>query len=134
MKMNLSIRDIECAEILVDKKSSLLNQVLVVGGDKLGDGDDKLGEILIKSYMFSLEKCPPYPKTILFLNSGVKLVVENSPVLDNLRAMESQGVEILSCGTCLDYYNLKDKLCVGGVTNMYAIVEMMNNAYNTIKL
>ncbi len=89
---------------------------------------------LLGAISIRLTEVEPYPKALLFLNSGVNLTVTDSPVIEHLRVLESKGVEILSCGTCLDYFNLKDKLGVGGVTNMYTIVETMNKAKNTISL
>ena len=68
-----------------------------------------------------------------FYNGGATITTEGSPSLDDLKNMEAQGVEILTCGTCLDYYNLKDKLAVGSVTNMYTIVEKLANADKIIK-
>ncbi len=115
-------------------ESVFLDQVLVITDKKLGGGNEKLGESLMNGYIHSLVKCTPYPKAILFLNAGVHLVVEESPVINSLRVMEAAGVKILSCGTCLDFYMIKDKLCVGGVTNMYKMVELINDAGNTIKL
>ena len=73
------------------------------------------------------------PQTILFYNGGAKLTCEESPTLEDLKSLEAQGVEILTCGTCLDYYHLKDKLVVGGVTNMYSIVESMAEAGKIIR-
>ena len=108
--------------------------VIVFGNDKLGEGSDELGNILMKGYIYTLTESTPFPSALLFLNSGVRLTVEGSPVLDDLKKLQSEGVEILSCGTCLDFYNLKDKLSVGEVTNMYTIVEKMKNATNTITL
>jgi selenium metabolism protein YedF len=108
--------------------------VILVGSDKLGNGDDKLGTALMKSYMFALSESSMPPKTLLFVNGGVHLTTEGSDVLDSLRKMEDKGTEIMSCGTCLDFYNLKDKLVAGTVSNMYTIVEKMNGARNTIKL
>lgn len=110
------------------------NLVILVTNDKMGLGDDKLGSALMKSYMFAMTESDSKPTAILFLNAGVKLTVEGSDVLESLHTLEKAGVEILSCGTCLDFYNLKEKLSVGSVTNMYTIVEKMNNASNTIKL
>ncbi len=121
-------------ELLGDEKPVLNDLVIVVGKDTLGEGSDELGEVLIRGYFYTLTEIEPYPKSIIFLNSGVNLTIEDSPVLDHLRTLESKGVEILSCGTCLDYFNVKDKLSVGGVSNMYVIVEAMNKAKNTIKL
>lgn len=121
------------AEIMGEQKPSLQDLVILFATDKLGQGDDTLGEVLMKGYIYSLTECKPYPKALLFINSAVNLTVEGSSVLENLRDLEKLGVEILSCGTCLDFFHLKDKLGVGGVTNMYSIVEITNGAKNTIK-
>jgi selenium metabolism protein YedF len=108
--------------------------VIVIGADTLGTGDTTLGRILMKAYLKTLAEVCPLPETIIFLNSGVNLSVEGSEALEALRELEGMGVEILSCGTCLDYYNVKDKLAVGQVSNMYTIAEKMNNGENTIFL
>lgn len=110
------------------------NLMIVVGSDKLGNGQEELGKILMKSYIYTVKETLPWPKTIAFLNSGVNLTVENSPVLEDLKAMANEGVEIISCGTCLDYYSVKDKLQVGKIGNMYAIYEKMKSADNTINI
>lgn len=110
------------------------NFVILISSDKLGSGDDKLGTALMKSYMFALSESDVIPKTLIFLNSGVKLTSHGSEVIESIQKLEGKGVEILSCGTCLDFYNLKEKLLIGTVSNMYTIVEKMNNAANTIKL
>ncbi len=116
------------------KKSDIQDLVILIGTDKMGEGSEELGKILMKGYMYTLTESKPYPKAILFINSGVNLTTEGSEVVDHIRKLEGEGVEILSCGTCLDYYNLKDKLVVGGVSNMYTIVEKMNGAKNTIRI
>lgn len=108
--------------------------VILISQDKFGEGSEELGTLLMKSYLYALTEVNPYPKSILLLNGGVKLAIEDSETLEHLRELESNGVEVLSCGLCLDYFKIKDKLAVGGITNMYAIVEKMNNASNTIKL
>ena len=115
-------------------KPSTRDLVILMGKDSMGEGSEELGKVLIKGYFYTLTESKPYPKAILFVNSGVRLTTEGSEVVDHIRTLESEGVEILSCGTCLDYFNLKDKLIVGGVSNMYTIVEKMNEAKNTIKL
>ena len=73
------------------------------------------------------------PKTMVFYNGGAKLTTEGSESLEDLKSLEAQGVEIMTCGTCLDYYGLKEKLKVGTVTNMYSIVETMNQAGRIIR-
>jgi selenium metabolism protein YedF len=110
------------------------NIVIFVASDKFGAGDDKLGTALMKSYMYALSESDAVPKTMLFANGGVKLTTEGSDVLESLKALSQKGVEIMSCGTCLDFYGLKEKLVVGTVTNMYTIVDRMNKAVNTIRI
>jgi selenium metabolism protein YedF len=110
------------------------NLVILAGSDVLGNGDDTLGRALMKSYLFALSESDTIPKTMLFLNGGVKLTTEGSEVLESLEKLLSMGVEIMPCGTCLDFFKLKDKLVIGTITNMYTIVDKMNSASNTIKL
>ena len=88
----------------------------------------------MKGFTYTLLEVKPLPKAILFMNGGILLTIQNSPVLENLQKLEISGVEILSCGTCLDYYDVKDKLAIGTVTNMYTIVEMMAAASKVITL
>ncbi len=121
-------------DILAEQKPALNDLVILVGTDTLGEGSEELGQVLMNGYMYTLTEVEPFPKAVIFLNAGVKLTSEGSAVIDHLRILEAGGVEILSCGTCLDYYNVKDKLQVGGVSNMYTIVETMNKAKNTVKL
>ncbi len=125
---SLESLDIECG---INPTKDL---VILISQDKFGEGSEELGTLLMKSYLYALTEVNPYPKSILLLNGGVKLAIEDSETLEHLRELESNGVEVLSCGLCLDYFKIKDKLAVGGITNMYAIVEKMNNASNTIKL
>lgn len=108
--------------------------VILITSDKFGTGDDKLGIALMKSYLFALTEADIKPDKIFFVNSGVRLVCEGTEVLDSIKALFNAGVEINSCGTCLDFYSLKDKLLIGEVTNMYTIVECTNKASNTIKI
>ncbi len=115
-------------------KQDIGNTVIFVSSSELGRGSVELGTILIKSFMFTLMESKEQPGTILFVNSGVYLTCEDSPVLEHLINLEQQGVEILSCGTCLEYFKLKEKLGVGQVTNMYSIYEKLNKADKTISL
>lgn len=110
------------------------HEVVVVASDKLGDGDEKLGRILIKGFIYALTEQKNLPQTVLFFNAGVKLAVEGSDSLADLKLLAAQGVEILLCGTCLNYYNLTEKIGVGSVTNMYVIVEKINEASKVIRL
>ncbi|MDF2519754.1 MAG: SirA3 [Clostridia bacterium] len=108
--------------------------VIVVTSDKLGVGESELGKLLMKTYTYTLTETKPYPKAVIFINSGVKLVVEGSESLENIKKLQDIGVEIISCGTCLDFYNIKDKLKAGIVGNMYTIVEYMHTAAKVINI
>ena len=87
----------------------------------------------MKGFLYAVSQLPELPGTILFYNGGAHLTVEGSDSLEDLRNMEAQGVEILTCGTCLNFYGLTEKLAVGGVTNMYAIVEKLAGASKVIR-
>lgn len=108
--------------------------VIVVGTDKLGTGDDALGAVLMKSYTYALTETNPLPKAMLFLNSGAKLTVSDSPVLENIKKLSTLGVEIMTCGTCLDFFGIKDTLSVGVISNMYSIIETQFMATTVISL
>lgn len=108
------------------------NTVVVIASDRMGQGNDELGKVLLKGFIFAVTQLDELPETMLFYNGGATLTTEGSDSLEDLKLLEEQGVEILTCGTCLDYYGLKDKLQVGSVTNMYSIVEAMNGADKVI--
>lgn len=120
-------------EISCSPDSRKKGLVAVLSANTMGNGEEQLGKILMKSFIFALTKQDQLPDTILCYNSGAFLTCEDSDSLDDLKAMEAQGVKILTCGTCLDFYGLKEKLTVGGVTNMYEIVEIMENASSIIR-
>ena len=87
----------------------------------------------MKGFLFAVTQLDELPKTMLFYNGGATLTTEGSDSLEDLKSLEAQGVEIMTCGTCLDYYGLKEKLAVGTVTNMYSIVETMDQATKVIR-
>ena len=102
--------------------------VVVISADHMGEGDEELGRILIKGFIFALTQQEHLPSTILFYNGGARLTCEDSASLEDLKNLASLGVEILTCGTCLNHYGLTDKLAVGDVTNMYVITEKQMQA------
>jgi selenium metabolism protein YedF len=109
--------------------------VLVVSSEYMGRGEHpELGNVLIRGFFHTLGEVEPVPDTIIFFNSGVKLVAQGSSVLEDLQALSEQGTEILACGTCLGYYELMEKLAVGEVSNMYTIAETMLGAGKVINL
>ena len=107
--------------------------VVAIDPAAMGRGSDDLGRTLMKGFIYAVSQLETLPKTILFYNGGAKLTTEGSVSLEDLKSMEAQGVQILTCGTCLNFYGLADKLAVGSVTNMYVIVETLAKAGKVIK-
>ena len=110
------------------------NKLLVfIDGETVGRGSEELGRILMRSFLITLKELNPLPWRIIFINGGVQLAAEESPYLEPLNNLFTLGVEILCCGTCLDYYRLKEKLRVGRVSNMFEIASSFLEATNVIK-
>lgn len=107
--------------------------VVAVTSDAMGGGDDQLGRTLMKGFLYALTQQEALPHTILFYNGGARLTCEGSPALEDLRSLEAQGVRILTCGTCLNFYGLSEQLRVGGVTNMYDITEILTTAGRVVR-
>ena len=107
--------------------------VVAVGSNCMGNGEEALGKTLMKGFLYAVSQLPTLPKTILFYNSGAYLTCAGSDSLEDLKFMEAQGVEVRTCGTCLDFYKLKETLAVGSITNMYAIAETLAAAGKVIK-
>ncbi len=114
--------------------SMYANLVLLIGSSVLGHGDDQQGSTLMNSFVYAITRLESIPATIIFINSGVFLVSEGSPVLDHLKLLEERGVEIISSASCLEYYNLQDKLKVGYSSNMYSITEKLFAAARLITI
>jgi selenium metabolism protein YedF len=98
----------------------------------MGAGNDELGAVLMKSFIYSLSEQDRLPLAIVFYNTGVELTCQGSPVLEDLKTLEKAGVSILSCGLCLDFLGLKEKLAIGEITNMYRIAELIRT-YRTAR-
>ena len=107
--------------------------VVVLSSNLMGNGDETLGKKLMGAFVYALTSQDSVPDKIICYNTGVYLTTEGSPVLDDLKSLEAAGVTIMSCGTCLDFYGLKEKLQVGIVSNMYDIVEAQMNAVTIIR-
>lgn len=107
--------------------------LVAVDTDSMGRGSEELGRTLMKGFLYAVAQLPRLPETMLFYNGGAKLTVEGSDSLEDLRRLETQGVEILTCGTCLNFYGLTEKLAVGSATNMYTIVEKLAGAARVVK-
>lgn len=100
----------------------------------LGVGDDTLGGILMKGFLSTLAEWSPLPKEILFLNAGVKLCTSSSGAIETLKALEASGVELLICGTCVDFYKIRESVTVGTITNMQRISQSIAAANKVVKL
>lgn len=108
--------------------------VLLIASDGVGRGSDELGRKLMVSFVQILHELTPRPETIIFMNSGVRLVAEGSPVIEDLRSLQEQGVRILACGTCLGFYDLKEKVRVGQISNMFDIASALLGAGRFVSL
>jgi selenium metabolism protein YedF len=108
--------------------------VFLITGDQIGISAEEPGKNLMKTFLYSLAQLPNAPGIVLLINAGVKLACEGSEVLENLRTLAGNGTDIRSCGMCLKYYNLTEKLTVGTITNMMEIVEILTGSARVITL
>ena len=120
-------------EIACNLDTRKKGMLVVLSGNTMGSGDERLGKALMKAFVFALTKQDVLPETILCYNTGAYLTTEGADTLEDLKLLESEGVTVLTCGTCLDFYGLKEKLAVGGITNMYEIVQRMESAQTIVR-
>ncbi|MDU4851563.1 MAG: sulfurtransferase-like selenium metabolism protein YedF [Enterococcus faecalis] len=113
---------------------SATDLVITIGSDQLGTGDEQLGRLLMKSYLQSLSEAETVPTQLLFFNRGAFLTNQAANTLADLQQLAEKGTTIQTCGACLDFYHLTDTLAIGSITNMYEIVETMNQAAKVITL
>ncbi|WP_458397255.1 sulfurtransferase-like selenium metabolism protein YedF [Anaerotignum sp.] len=123
----------EAEEIVCAVDSRKNGMVIVLSANVMGTGDEKLGTSLMKAFVFAVTKQDVLPETIVCYNTGAYLTCEGADTLEDMKILEAEGVNILTCGTCLDFYGIKDKLAVGSVTNMYEIVEVMEKAKSIVR-
>lgn len=116
------------------KETKEENIVVVIDSDQMGKGDEELGKILVKGFIYSLTEMETLPKTVILYNKGVLLATVNENTIEDLKKLESMGVEVISCGTCANYYHVQDKLQVGSLTNMYTIVDRQFKATKLIRV
>jgi selenium metabolism protein YedF len=109
-------------------------KIMLVGSDRLGDGPEELGRLLMKNFMITLLDLNELPDTIFFINTGVLLTTEGSEIIEVLEKLGNMGCEVFSCGVCLDFFHRKDKLAAGSITNMFTIAEGMMQARSVIRL
>ena len=125
---------VEAEEEVVCAVDSRKNgMVIVLSANVMGTGDEKLGTNLMKAFVFAVTKQDVLPETIVCYNTGAYLTCEGADTLEDMKILEAEGVNILTCGTCLDFYGIKDNLAGGTVTNMYEIVEVMEKAKSIVR-
>ncbi len=107
--------------------------LVYVDGETMGRGSEELGKILLRAFLITVKELEIRPWRMVFINSGVKLVISDSEYLNILKDIEGLGIEIIVCGTCLDYYHLKEKIGVGRISNMFEIMTSFNEATNVIR-
>lgn len=106
--------------------------VIYCGSDRMGAGDDEFGRVLMRNYLTTQLEMDPLPDMILFVNSGIHLTTTGSEILEALNKLHQLGVDLASCGLCLEFYGKKEQLQVGRVTNMYEMAEVQNSAVRVI--
>jgi selenium metabolism protein YedF len=109
-------------------------RVLFIGSDEMGSGDPELGRVLMKNFIFTLTEADLPPDAIYFVNSGVKLTIKSSETLEPLTELADRGVDIASCGLCLEFFDAKDDLAVGRISNMLELVNALGEAGKIIRL
>ncbi len=107
--------------------------VVVIPSDTMGNGDDELGRILMKAFLNTLTKIETLPSKVVFYNTGVRVAAEGSGSDDDIAFLESKGVELLICGTCVNYFELKERIKSGTISNMFDILTSLNNAAKVIR-
>ena len=126
----------ECEEVLakVEGKKPLGNWSIFVNKEIIGAGDDELGKSLMKMFIYTISEGDDLPKSILFMNGGVKVPTLNAQAIEHLKVLQDKGVELLVCGACLNFYELENKLEVGKISNMYDITNAMKDASKVITI
>ncbi|AID44217.1 SirA family protein [Candidatus Arthromitus sp. SFB-mouse-Japan] len=109
------------------------NFTILVMSELFGNGSDELSNVLMKSYFYALDESITLPSNIIFINSGVKLLT-NENIIKNIDSLREKGVSIYYCGICVDYYSIKDKVRLDEITNMYSIIDILNNSDNVIRI
>lgn len=107
--------------------------IVLIPSETMGDGDDELGKILMKGFIYALTQLDILPDAVLLYNSGAKLSIQGSGSLNDLIALNQAGVQVMTCGTCLHHFHIAEQLAVGSVTNMYSILEEMQFAEHILR-
>ena len=128
------VKGFTCKTVVDAKDEQFLDKTLFLKSDKVGEGE--LGAKLIVGFLKSTLELPKLPKRIVCVNQAVLLTTadENAPIMEVLKAFEAKGVEIYSCGICLEFFGVSDKLKVGKIGNAFGTIEMLFGGDGTISL
>lgn len=133
-KINKIITEEKQDEYICPTSQINYGTTIFINKDRIGHGNDELGKNLIKAFIATIKDLSVQPKNICFMNSGVKLTTDGAETVPYLKYLEEKGIDILVCGTCLSFYNIKDKLAVGKISNMYDISETMLKSSKVITI
>ena len=114
--------------------SSVKPPVVLVSGNTIGKGSDELGAVLAKGFINTIKEVSPLPQAVILINSGVLLACEGSSLIEPLKELEAKGVKVLCCGTCVDFFNKKNALRTGVISNAYDILTLLSQAGHVIPL
>jgi len=132
--IQLELTPAEAASTHIATGASNGPTVVFIGSDQMGHGEQKLGQVLMKNYIFTLTDADIVPDAIFMVNSGVKLTIHGSEVLEPLEELAGRGVDIASCGLCLEYFDARESLAVGRISNMLELVNALSGAGRIIRL
>lgn len=124
----------ETARSTVADAVARISTVVFIGGDEIGRGERELGTTLMKAFLYSCTESEDMPAAVVLMNTGVRLATENDEAISHLKKLEELGTEVVACGTCLDYYGLKEQLKVGRVSNMFEIQSILSSADRLVSL
>ena len=125
---------VETPDPLKTSKKLKPNHTLIINRDKMGQGNDELGEILLKGYFNALSEIDEGPEKIIFYNSGVLLCRKSYSEIENLQKLSKQGIDLILCGACVDYFKIKEEIAVGRISNMLAICELLEKSEKVVYL
>jgi selenium metabolism protein YedF len=109
------------------------NVVVLISSATLGHGDDDLGRLLMTAFVKTLKDVVPRPRTLVLMNGGVRHAVEGADLVPAIKDLEQRGVTVLACGTCLDFFHLKEQLAAGRISNMFEILSALAAADRVIR-
>lgn len=131
---NVDLENVEAEKYCIIDIPEKDDYIIIFGKDRLGEGSEDLGFVLAGSLLNTLKEMDTLPKKIIFINSGINLVLKASPTLLPLKELEKAGVELIACGTCLNYFNKIDEFAIGRISDMYEILESMIKARKAINI